>query len=117
MERAEFRLLLVYLQRYFELFVMFERVDVGDDRRVNEDEFTEALWMIEEWGLHVDDPSAEFALIDRNGGGEILFDEFCDWALSRHLATFAADDEELDEQLASNVKTSKHRVKKKQEMQ
>eukprot|EP00947_MAST-08B_sp_MAST-8B-sp1_P004987 g4987.t1 len=87
-ERAEFKLLLVYLKRYFELFVMFERVDTGDDRRVNLDEFTEALWMIEDWGVTVDDPAAEFARIDRNGGGEVLFDEFCDWAISKHLEAF-----------------------------
>jgi hypothetical protein len=32
---------------------MFERVDTGDDRRINVDEFAEALPMLEEWGVEV----------------------------------------------------------------
>ena len=40
---------------------MFERVDTGDDRRVNVDEFIQALPMLEEWGGDaVDDPEGEF---------------------------------------------------------
>ena len=44
MERSEFRLLLLYLKRYFDLFIMFEQVDTGDDRRVNVDEFTDVRY-------------------------------------------------------------------------
>jgi len=29
----------------------------------------------------------EFHKIDKNGGGFILFDEFCEWAISRGLKT------------------------------
>ena len=98
-EKSEFFLLLVHLKRYFELFVMFERVDTGDDRRINIDEFTEATWMIEDWGVEVSDPGATFASIDSNGGGEILFDELAAWALAHHLAavTAAGDHEEEDD--------------------
>jgi hypothetical protein len=28
---------------------------------------------------------AEFAAIDKNGGGQILFGEFVDWALAKNL--------------------------------
>ena len=28
---------------------------------------------------------AEFAKIDKNGGGQILFNEFVDWALEKNL--------------------------------
>ena len=33
----------------------------------------------------IEDYEAEFDAIDVNGGGEILFDEFVDWALSKEL--------------------------------
>ena len=33
--RSEFRLLLVYLKRYFELLEMFDAVDTSDDRRID----------------------------------------------------------------------------------
>ena len=33
--RTEFRLLLVYLRQYFELYAMFNRVDASDDRRID----------------------------------------------------------------------------------
>ena len=85
-ERAEFRALLVYLQRYFELYAMFQRMDTGNDHRINVGEFMAALSLLMDWGLEIDDPAAAFAAIDRNGGGEILFDEFCEWALTEHLS-------------------------------
>ena len=45
--------------------------------------------MLEEWGGGaVDDPEGEFDAIDIDGGGEVLFNEFADWALTRHLALF-----------------------------
>ena len=84
-EKCEFRLLLLYLKEYFEIWQMFEKVDSGDDYRVNYDEFKQALPMFKRWGFEVKDPKAEFKVIDRNGGGEILFDEFADWALKRRL--------------------------------
>eukprot|EP00992_Anisonema_acinus_P010634 TRINITY_DN6733_c1_g1_i11.p1 TRINITY_DN6733_c1_g1~~TRINITY_DN6733_c1_g1_i11.p1 ORF type:complete len:480 (+),score=88.83 TRINITY_DN6733_c1_g1_i11:54-1493(+) len=84
--RSEFRLLLEYLRRYFELFVMFDRVDEGDDRRINEQEFISAGHKLEAWGLTVADLPGEFKKVDKNGGGQILFQEFCDWALEKHLS-------------------------------
>ena len=35
---------------------------------------------------------AEFAKIDKNGGGQILFDEFVDWAASKNLDIEDDDD-------------------------
>ena len=40
---------------------------------------------MKDWGVTVEDPEAEFKAIDTNGGGQILFDEFCDWALHKGL--------------------------------
>ena len=85
-ERAEFRALLVYLQRYFEMYVMFNRIDTSRDHRINEVEFMAAVFLLADWGLIMEDSPLEneFAAIDTNGGGFILFDEFCDWALAGH---------------------------------
>ena len=42
--------------------------------------------------LQPDQVDAEFARIDANGGGLILFDEFADWALARKLDLEDDDD-------------------------
>ena len=84
-EFREFRLLLVYLRRYFELWQMFDDVDKGNDRRISLEEFTSVVPRFEEWGLKLEDPAAEFEAIDTNGGGQILFDEFSEWAIRKGL--------------------------------
>lgn len=91
-ERVEFRMLLVYLSKYFELWQMFDQIDSGDDSRVNLEEFKTAVPHIEAWGVKIDDPDAAFAEIDTNGGGQILFAEFADWAIKKELA-LESDDE------------------------
>jgi Ca2+-binding EF-hand superfamily protein len=91
-EKCEFRLFLVYLRQYFEVWQMFEQTDQGGDRRVDLSEFKAALGKIAEWGLQIDDPEAEFKKIDTNGGGQILFDEFAAWALAKHLDLVEDDD-------------------------
>ena len=95
-ERIEFRLLLVYLRRYFELFVMFDAID-GDDRRIDRAEFQAALPKITEWGVTLGNANDEFDSIDANGGGSILFDEFCAWALAKQLDLVEDDDDEEDQ--------------------
>ena len=98
-ERSEFRVLLVYLKQYFELFLMFDRVDTGDDSRINLSEFTDAFAQVESrWGVHVENVEAEFNSIDKNGGGQVLFDEFCEWALSKKLAIdkYSSDEKSND---------------------
>ena len=84
-ERREFRLLLLYLQRYLELLAMFDAVDANADRRVSEEEFVGALPQLARWGVSVADPRAEFARICDSGGGQVLFDDFSHWALSAGL--------------------------------
>ncbi len=91
-ERCEFRLLLQYLRQYFEYYQAFARIDTGDDNRINVEEFKAAHKMIETWVGKIADPVAEFSKIDKNGGGEILFDEFCDWAIGKNLDLEDDDD-------------------------
>ena len=44
-------------------------------------EFIQAKEMIEKWVGKIEDARSEFNKIDANGGGEILFEEFCDWSI------------------------------------
>ncbi|XP_023336637.1 flagellar calcium-binding protein TB-44A [Eurytemora carolleeae] len=87
LERSEFRVFLQTLRLFFEFFHAFEMVDAENDRRISREEFTapEVRETIEKWIGGVEDIEAEFDSIDVNGGGQILFSEFVDWALSKDL--------------------------------
>ena len=91
-EWCEFRYLLIYLRQYAEYFVMFNRIDTEDNKKVNFEEFCTALPLMQEWGVTIEDPEATFAVIDANGGGEILFQEFSDWAIAKNLDLLDDDD-------------------------
>jgi Ca2+-binding EF-hand superfamily protein len=86
-EKSEFRLFLVYLQRYLELWQMFAAMDGSssgvDDRRITYDEFqTNVPQLVQQFGITVDDPKSTFDAMDVNGGGMVLFDEFSQWAMA-----------------------------------
>lgn len=91
-EKSEFRLLFVYLGKYFELWELFDAVDTDDDRRVELKEFRRAVPLINSWGAGITDADKTFKEIDANGGGYILFDEFAHWALSKHLDELHPDE-------------------------
>lgn len=84
-QRTEFRVLLQYLRHYFELWVMFSAVDTSNDRRIGLDEFTAAVPKLGDWGVAIEDPEAVFGQVDGNDGGQVLFGEFCTWAISQKL--------------------------------
>ena len=94
-ERNEFRLLLSYLRSYLELYAAFNRVDTSDDRRVDLGEWREGVSLLAKWGINLspEEVDDEFARVDKNGGGVILFDEFCEWAIA-HKLDIEDDDEE-----------------------
>ncbi|XP_075247984.1 flagellar calcium-binding protein-like [Convolutriloba macropyga] len=91
-EFNEFRMFLVNLRKYFEYYVAFRRVDTSSDKRIELIEFTNAIGQLEDWVGKIDDPESEFKSIDKNGGGYILFDEFCDWAMKKDLDLDDDDD-------------------------
>ena len=92
--KVEFRMLLVYLKQYFELFEIFDGIDTGNDRRIDAEEFGRAVSKLREWGMEIaDDPKRTFAEIDGNGGGQILFEEFCEWAMDKNLLGHMHEDE------------------------
>ena len=55
-------------------------------------EFVNAKAKIEKWGVGPIDVEKVFKDIDTNGGGKILFDEFCDWAIKKNLDLEDDDD-------------------------
>jgi hypothetical protein len=84
-ERSEFRLLLIYLHLYFNLYEMFQELTPGSTERFNKDEFRRGIPKLKTWGLNVTDVDATFREIDTDKGGVVLFDEFADWAIKKQL--------------------------------
>jgi Ca2+-binding EF-hand superfamily protein len=81
-ERHEVGALLENLVFYNRLFKVFDDLDTGDDRRVDFDEFKVAMKRL---GTDMDEEAAreEFETADKNGGGIMLFDEFCEWFMAK----------------------------------
>mmetsp|Transcript_41377 Transcript_41377/g.74911 ORF Transcript_41377/g.74911 Transcript_41377/m.74911 type:complete len:485 (+) Transcript_41377:76-1530(+) len=75
-EKGEFKTLLGALFYYNKLFWLFDNVDGDHDRRM---QFSEFKWCLNVCGCKATEQQArqDFSRIDRNGGGVILFDEFC----------------------------------------
>jgi len=71
-----------------ELYAAFDHIDTGDDNRIDLSEFKQGLVFLKDWGVEVADAEEEFKIIDQGAGGaggQILFDEFCHWALRKGL--------------------------------
>jgi len=100
-EFREFRLFLQSLRQYFEYYQAFSRIDTGDDNRVSKEEFTsdKIKTCLETWVGPIEDLEAEFEAIDTNGGGQILFTEFVDWALEKNLDI----EDDIDEAPTANL--------------
>lgn len=80
-EKREFHALLLNIFWFNKLWQIFDAVD-GDDRRMDINEFTAGLSRL---GLNISpsDAQAEFQKIDTNGGGQVLFVEFCAYVRKR----------------------------------
>lgn len=96
---CEFRVLLEYLGRYFELKVMFDRIDISDDNRISFEEWEQAIPSLAEWGVTIDDPAENFETIRQKMrprfkvglNGKILFRPFAHWAIKQQLELAEAD--------------------------
>jgi len=75
-QKREFKALLANLFYFNKLFWVYDQVDNDKDRRLNYKEFKQCLSLC---GCGMPDSQAqqEFRKVDKNGGGIILFDEFC----------------------------------------
>ena len=87
-ERSEFKKLLHYLVYFGGLWDKFEQIDQDGDRRLSREEFTEACAVVGHV-LSAAEAAAEFAAMDDNESGYVLFDEFCMWSAIWHHATKA----------------------------
>jgi len=93
-EKPEFHALLLNLFWFGKLFEIFRSIDTGADRRIDMREFSSGMSML---GLNLSqqEAQAEFQKIDVNGGGQVLFVEFCAYIRTRvnpdANATFDAD--------------------------
>jgi Ca2+-binding EF-hand superfamily protein len=80
-EKPEFPILLRNLYLYNTLWRVFDNIDTEDDRRIDLGEFKAGIGKV---GFQVDDATseAEFAKMDQNAGGQVLFDEFCTYCMN-----------------------------------
>lgn len=87
-ERGEFLTLLRALKSFFELYSTFAKFDTSSDGRLTLDEFRRGVVILQRLGVVIPpaEVDAEFAHIDVNHNGLILFDEFADWACRKRLA-------------------------------
>jgi len=81
-QKKEFKSLLVNLFYFNKLFWLFDQADEGKDRRMDFKEFQFCLSMC---GIKLSPTKAkaEFDKVDVNGGGQVLFDEFCQYFVSK----------------------------------
>jgi hypothetical protein len=84
-ERNEYKWLLQYLKQYYEYWVAFDQIDLDSDRRITKKEFEFALPILSKWGIKTSNPDSLWRQADANGGGVLLFDEFCDWAIKQNF--------------------------------
>merc|ERR1740130_71477 len=89
-QKKEFKSLLGNLIYFNKAFWLFDNADGDKDRRLTEKEFK---WCMSCLGEKMSDSEAsmEFRRVDRNGGGIILFDEFCKYITSRKCPESMSD--------------------------
>merc|ERR1712110_280075 len=80
-EKKEFKSLLNNLFYFNKIYWIFDQAD-GDDRRMTFQEFKQCLVLCNT-PMSDANARAEFGKIDRNGGGMILFNEFCRYFASK----------------------------------
>lgn len=97
LDREELRILLIYLEHFFELLHMFKVVELekgepakvksgGDERpvRVGQLEFSRSVPTLKAWGLTIGKPAEAFRELT-HGTGAIGFDGFAEWACKASL--------------------------------
>eukprot|EP00933_Yihiella_yeosuensis_P080730 TRINITY_DN94204_c0_g1_i1.p1 TRINITY_DN94204_c0_g1~~TRINITY_DN94204_c0_g1_i1.p1 ORF type:complete len:484 (-),score=97.96 TRINITY_DN94204_c0_g1_i1:78-1529(-) len=102
-QKREFNALLLNIFWFNKLWQVFEAVDTGTDRRIDVNEFMRGLSAM---GLHMSaqQAQAEFAKIDTNHGGQVLFVEFCGYVRKR---VHPDDDPSFDADIVSGEVVTK----------
>jgi len=91
-EKMEFRLLLQYTRVYFELYQLFSGMEKEGDKYVGLEEFKQAVPLLKDWGVTVENPEETFKSMDADGSGKISFQDFAEWAMKQNLDS--PDDDE-----------------------
>jgi len=105
-QRKEFRKLLHYLVYFNNVWHLFEQIDSNGDRRLDAQEFIEGCRVVGIEGLSPVELEREFGEIDGNGGGFVLFDEFCSWCAAHHYGEVGGEEETEIEMLAAGERAS-----------
>ena len=84
-EKTEFEPFLVALAQRLDYWEVFSKAEGQGDGKIDLKEFLSATKTIEKWAGSMADPEQEFKNLDKNGGGQILFREFCEWSVRKHL--------------------------------
>merc|ERR1712032_54320 len=82
-EKKEFKELLGNLFYFNKIFWIFDHFSEDGDRRLNFKEFKNCLFMCK-CQMSEQEARREFQQVDRNGGGIVLFNEFCAWFASKN---------------------------------
>jgi len=75
----EFRILLEYIGKYFQLFEVFKAIDKDFDGRIGPKEYESGKAPMVSHGF----PEADFKDLDGDGQGMVLFDEFCAYLIGK----------------------------------
>jgi transposase len=65
----EFRYLFKFLRQYYEFFLAFNKVDAGQDQRVDKSEFEQAAPMLKKWGIDTTNMDQQWKEADVDGKG------------------------------------------------
>lgn len=100
LQREEFRLFLMYIADYMELYVVFTDIIAStnsnrnrksffsakvENKNMTMPEFVSAMPRLKSWGINSDeDPKEIFEKIDFSQNGTITFKEFSDWIVVQH---------------------------------
>ena len=60
-------------------------------------EFIQAKPVLVKWGVDMSQPEKQWKSADRDGGGQILFNEFVAWAIKNNLDLDDDDDDDNNE--------------------
>ena len=93
--QSEFEQFLRFLIYYDSLWQDFSKGDQDQDRRLTKDEFKSLAKKVQ-----LEKPKAAFEELDQNGGGVILFDEFCSW-MSKHKSEWGVEKHDYSETTGS----------------
>jgi len=87
-EKREFRVFVEFLRYDLHILVLFGQLDTSEDHRISHAEFQAFFKTHKIPGLpemSYDDLEKEFSVIDANGGGMILFDEFASYMIEKRV--------------------------------